>query len=216
MRRDILFEDLEDSGRALAESLRHYRDDASVVVLGIVRGGVPVAEEVAAALHAPLELALRKSLFIRGIDDAAGVVSVAGHEVRDDGVVAVDAPTSPEEWFIAESLRAFRSRVAECRGDAGPMDLEGRTVIVVDNSIRTTLTARTTMRAVSALRPARTVLAVALCAGSVASEAALLADEFVTLAEPPVFAHAGMFYRTLNVPDESAIRHRFETFRQAL
>lgn len=213
MQRRILFHDLRSGGRALAGALTSWRDE-DPLVLGIVRGGVPLASEVAASLGTGFDVIVRRSLFARSFEDTSGVVNVAGVEVLDEDVREPAQPSTGEEFFVSDSLATFRARVAECRGSSPPLDVTGRTVIVVDNGIRSSLTMGTSIKAVRRLAPARVVAATPLCAPNVADRIRDLADEFVCLEFPEPFAHVGMFYGTLDVPSEMEIRAALEASRR--
>jgi putative phosphoribosyl transferase len=213
--RKILFEDLRSGGIALAAALTGYANRDDVVVLGIVRGGVPLAIEVASALGAPLDLVVRRGLFQKSFEDCVGVVSVAGTEVIDPGILEVEEPKTGEEFFVQEALSQFRARILECRGAREPLSVEGRTVVLVDNGIRTSLTMGTSIQAVRRLNPARIVAAVAVCAPNVESRMRAMADEFVCLAFPEPFGHVGMFFNRLDVPSEAQIREGLEQFPPA-
>jgi putative phosphoribosyl transferase len=213
--RNILFDDLRSGGIALAGALTNFRNRHDVVVLGIVRGGVPVAVEVATALSAPLDVVVRRGLFQKSIEECTGVVSVAGVEVLDPEVQELAEPKTGEEFFVQEALSQFRTRVAECRGALVPRSVEGKTVLLVDNGIRSSLTMGTSIEAVRRLRPAAIVAAVPLCAPHVEARMRAMADEFVCLAFPEPFGHVGMFFNRLDVPSEAQIRTSLEQFPSA-
>ncbi len=209
-RRHTLFPDLPSSGRALAVALERFAGDPSVVVLGIVRGGVPLAVEVAAALHVPLDLIVRRSLFQQSFEDCVGVVNVAGVEVLDPRIIEPADPVTGEEFFVVQTLGQFRARVLECRGRLPALDLRERTVIVVDNGIRSSLTMGTSVEAVRKLTPARVIIAVAVTDPRMRERVGSMADEFVSLAFPEPFGHVGLFFDRLDVPSEGEIRESLD------
>ena len=194
-----VFVDRADAGRQLGERLRYLRDPdaaADLVVLGLPRGGVQVAAEVAAALDAPLDVILVRKLGVPSMPELAmgaigegGVRIVLPETVRRAGV-------TPEAFDDVERReRAELQRRAErFRGDRPRIPLTGRTAIVVDDGIATGSTARAACQVARAQGAARVVLAVPVAPADWVRALSDAADEFVSLITPPQLQAIGMWY----------------------
>jgi putative phosphoribosyl transferase len=205
--RNSRFADRRDAGRQLAERLASLAAEDPVVV-GLPRGGVPVAREVATALGAPLEiLAVRKLGAPHNPEYGIGAVAEDGTRVIDAEAVAVLGLSGGEvDSLIARETEELRRRVAAYRGDRSALDLEGRTVIVVDDGVATGVTDTAALRAIYRRRPGRTVLAVPVCAPDSAARLRNEADEVVCLTMPPLLYGVGQWYRDFSqVSDEEVV-----------
>ncbi|MFD5226307.1 phosphoribosyltransferase [Microbacterium sp. NPDC058342] len=188
------FEDRVDAGRQLARELtRRARDDS--VVLGLPRGGVPVAAEVARALSAPLDVLVVRKVGAPGHEEVAmGAVGEDGAVVRNPDVIA--AVGADEETLAAaeEHERAVVERRAGMLRAGRPAErLAGRAAIIVDDGIATGATVRTACRVARARGAARVVVAVPVAAPS-ALAGLDECDEVVCLCAPPGFVAVGMHY----------------------
>ena len=168
----MLFIDRADAGRHLAQRLRHLRGP-DVVVLGLPRGGVPVAFEVAEELRAPLDVIVVRKLGVPFQPECGfGAIGEDGARVIDDRVVRLTRLTGPEIATVEARERAqLDRRVSQLRGDRTPIRLAGRTVIVVDDGIATGSTARAACMVARARGASRVLLAVPV--GSVQAAASL-------------------------------------------
>ena len=192
------FTDPGAAGRELAEKIEARGSLAGAVVLAVARGGVPVAAEVAKRLRAPLDVVLVRRLLVpRGPEEPVCAVSVAGALVLDEELAARRAARDREpalESFLAEALREFKARVRACRGARTPLDLSGRTILLVDNGVRTGSTLRAVLRALRTRAPARVVAAFPVASVEGRASVAAVADEVVCLATPEPFGHVGVWY----------------------
>ncbi|MFF8828127.1 phosphoribosyltransferase [Streptomyces sp. NPDC015131] len=193
------FRDRGEAGRELAARFTEWRRQGRLddpVVLGLPRGGVPVAAEIAAALHAPLDV-----LVVRKIgapyNPEVGIGALAGDRppVFDERALAV-LGLAPERLAArVEAERAeLRRREELYRGGRPAPRLRGRTVVVVDDGLATGATARAALRAVRASGPARLLLAVPVCSGQALTALRGEADEIVYLYQPPYFEAVGQWY----------------------
>ncbi|HEX7245982.1 MAG TPA: phosphoribosyltransferase [Solirubrobacterales bacterium] len=194
--RSIRFRDRRDAGRRLAVELLAYRDEDPVVV-GLPRGGVPVAEEIAVVLDAPLEvLAVRKLGAPHNPEYGIGAIAEGGVRVFDSEALAVLGINGGVlDSIVSRESEELRRRVAAYRGERPLIDLRGRTAIVVDDGVATGVTDTAALRAVSRMRPRRLVLAVPVCAPDSAARLRAEADEVVCLSEPPLLYGVGQWYR---------------------
>ena len=166
------------------------------MVVALPRGGVPVAEEVARALGAPLELlAVRKLGAPHNPEYGIGAVAEGGTRVIDAEAVAVLGINGGAlDAIVARETAELNRRVALYRGDRAPIDLADRTVIVVDDGVATGVTDTAALRAIRRRRPRRLVLAVPVCASDSASRLRRETDEFICLLEPEMLYGVGQWY----------------------
>jgi putative phosphoribosyl transferase len=203
------FSDRVDAGRRLAKALARYCHD-NVVVLALPRGGVPVASPIARALHAPLTLALVRKIGVPGQPEVAmGAIADVGAPVlvRNDDVIAaagVDKRTF-DQVCAQETTELARRHEAYLAGRA-PVDLNGKTAIVVDDGVATGATTRAALRAVRAHAPERVVLAVPVAPLDALESLRSEADEIVCLYPREDFIAIGVFYEDFSqVSDEEVI-----------
>jgi putative phosphoribosyl transferase len=201
------FRDRADAGRALAARLDHLRGE-DIVVLGLPRGGVPVAAEVAAALEAPLDvIVVRKLGAPMQTELAMGAIGEGGILVRNEDVLAV-AGISDAELDAAErrERRTLDERAAALRGDGPPVPLAGKTVVVVDDGIATGSTARAACLVARARGAARVVLAVPVAPASSLKSFASVADEVVCVDAPVQFFAVGQWYEDFSQTSDREVR----------
>lgn len=190
-----MFTDRTDAGKRLAERLGRFAD-ADVVVLGLPRGGVPVAYEVAASLGAPLDLIVVRKLGVPFQPELAmGAIGEDGARVLNDEVVRL-AHVTPAEFAAAEKRERaeLERRARRFRAVRPRIDLEGRTALIVDDGIATGSTARAACHVARAHGAAKVVLAVPVAPGDVARRFEGDADELVVYATPEPFFGVGQFY----------------------
>jgi putative phosphoribosyl transferase len=202
------FADRRDAGRRLAERLAPLAGE-QVVVVALPRGGVPVAHEVAAALDAPLEiLAVRKLGAPHNPEYGIGAVAEDGTCVIDAEAAEVLGISNAEldAIVVRESAELVR-RVAAYRGDRPPLDLAGRTAVVVDDGVATGLTDTAALRAVRRKGPLRVVLAVPVSSPDALVRLRAEADEVVCLRAPRLLHGVSQYYRDFSqVSDKDVLR----------
>ena len=190
------FRDRTEAGRLLATELIRYADEPDVIVLGLPRGGVPVAYEVAMALHAPLDVFVVRKL---GTPDqpelAMGAIATGGVRVINVEVVQ-GCGISPEliDEVAQEEFRELNRRELAYRGTHAAPVVRGRTVLLIDDGVATGSTMRAAIRALNSQQPARLVVAVPTAAGSTWRELRTEVDEFVALRTPEPFRGVGEWY----------------------
>jgi putative phosphoribosyl transferase len=201
------FADRADAGRRLAERVGHLRGE-DVVVLGLPRGGVPVAFEVARSLSAPLDVIVVRKLGVPVQPELAmGAVGEGGVLVLNQDVVALAGVGRSELAEIEERERVELARRAQrFRRDRPRVSLTGRTALVVDDGIATGATARAACQVVRAQGAARVVLAVPACSPHAARSMQRVVDELIVLEAPTDFAAVGQAYADFGpVPDEAVV-----------
>jgi putative phosphoribosyl transferase len=193
-----MFEDRRDAGRRLARKLASY-GGSDCIVIGLPRGGVVVAEQVAAALGAPLDVVVVRKLRAPGDPElaiGALVAEAAPDMALDEGAIET-LGVSPDHVLeeITTQLAEARLREALFREGRRPVPLAGRTAIVVDDGIATGNTMTAALRAVRRTRPRRVVLAVPVAAADALARLQPLVDEVVCLRVARGFGAVGAFYR---------------------
>ena len=189
------FEDRVAAGRALADRLRHRAGDA-LVVLGLPRGGVPVAAEVATALDAPLDVILVRKLGVPGQPELAmGAIGEGGVRVITDEMAARAGAATEAIAAVEVRERAELARRADrFRAGRAPVSLTGRTALVVDDGVATGSTAMAACRVARAAGAATVVLAVPVAPPGWEERMGDAADEYVSVLTPAPFHAVGQFY----------------------
>jgi putative phosphoribosyl transferase len=189
------FVDRVEAGRRLAAPLRHLRDE-EVVVLGLPRGGVPVAFEVARVLGAPLDVIVVGKLGVPSQPELAmGAVGEGDVLVMNEPAIRRAHVSGAEFAEIDRRARAELDRRAHrFRGDRAPLSLSGRTAVLVDDGVATGATACAACRVARAQGAARIVLAVPVCSPDAATWLRREADQLVCLETPKWFFGVGQFY----------------------
>lgn len=203
---NLVFADRREAGRVLAGLLGDLRGRGDVVVLGLPRGGVPVAAEVAAALGAPLEVFVVRKLGAPGRPElAVGAIASGGVLVTNDEIISGLGVAPEQVRRTAErEERELRRRELAYRGDRPMLDLAGRTVVVVDDGLATGASMRAALRAVRRLGPGRVVVAVPTA--PVTADLSGEADELVRATTPEPFLAVGHSYRDFRQTTDEEVR----------
>jgi putative phosphoribosyl transferase len=190
-----VFGDRTEAGRRLAASLLHLQDEDPVVV-GLPRGGVAVAFEVAQRLREPLDVIVVRKLGVPGQPEfAMGALGEGDVVVLNEAVLrSCDVSVAAFERVKARELKELNRRVEKLRGGHGPVDLTGRTVVLVDDGIATGATARAACQVARAAGAGRVVLAAPVAAADAAESLGREADEVITLRIPHRFVAVGRWY----------------------
>ncbi len=203
-----MFTNRVEAGRALAKALERYRGQKGLIVLGLPRGGVPVANEVARALGAELDVVIVRKLGVPFQPELAmGAIASGGALYTNTDVVAMAGVTREQfERVRAVQEQELLRREKLYRGDRAPLQLKGRMVIVVDDGMATGATMHVALLALRALEPAKLVAAVPVAPLDSEQRLQGAADEFVCLSMPEGFYAVGQFYRQFGQTSDDEVR----------
>ncbi|MCC6313097.1 MAG: phosphoribosyltransferase [Thermomicrobiales bacterium] len=204
----IPFENRRAAGRVLAHMLTGYADHPGVIVLGLPRGGVPVAAEVAEALHAPLDILLVRKLGAPGHEELAmGAIASDGARILNHEVVR-DLRITPRQIAAVEAREEaeMARRAVSYRDDRPFPDLRGRIVLLVDDGLATGSTMRAAAEAVRQKRPAWVVAAAPVAAPQVRDMLTRIVDEVVIAVLPDPFYAVGLWYREFEPTSDEEVR----------
>ena len=202
---EVVFEDRADAGRRLASRLGAYTGRKDVIVLGIPRGGVPVALEVAAALGAPLDVFISRKLGVPAQPELAfGAIASGGVRILDEEIVeAVGISDLEIEQVTATARKELERRERTYRGGRPPLSVQGATVILVDDGIATGSSMRAAITALRQMKPERLVIAVPVAPFSTCNRLKSEVDELVCIDTPKYFVAISQFYEDFSqVTDE--------------
>ena len=190
------FHDRSDAGKVLAQRLRMYANRSDVIVLGLPRGGVPVAFEVARELNAPLDVFLVRKLGVPGYPELAmGALASGGVRVLNDAVVSqLNLPNRVIDAVAREQEAELRRREVAYRGHRALPEIQGKTVIVVDDGVATGSTMKAAVRAIRHQGAAEIIVAAPTVARSSCDELEREADEVVSVIVPEDFVAVGYWY----------------------
>src|SRR5215472_6034065 len=202
------FSNRTEAGRLLAEKLEKYANRNDVVVLGLPRGGVPVADEVAKRLHAPLDVFIVRKLGVPGFEElAAGAIASGGVRVLNEDVVraipyaseAIEAVTTKETAELQRREQIYRE------GRPAP-ELRDKIVILVDDGLATGASMRAAVKALRQRGAAKIVVAVPVGPPDTCRELQQEADETICLSTPEFFQAVGQYYEDFSQTSDQDVR----------
>jgi putative phosphoribosyl transferase len=203
----MLYRDRREAGRVLGERLAALAGQPDVVVLGLPRGGVPVAWEVARRLGAPLDVFVVRKLGFPGHEELAmGAIASGGVRVLNPEVVAYGVSRNDIERVTAAEKIELERRERLFRGGRPPIPVAGRTVILVDDGLATGSTMRAAVRALRQQDARRIVVAVPVAAQSTCAEMEEEADQVVCAATPESFRAVGLWYDDFTQTTDDEVR----------
>jgi len=204
----MVFLNRTDAGHKLAARLAVYANRSDVIVLGLPRGGVPVAFEVARALHAPLDVFLSRKLGVPGQEELAfGALASGGVRVLDQDIIREVGISDEDVERVTETVKKeLERRERVYRAGRPSLQLEGRVVLLVDDGIATGSSIRAGVNALKQMKPARLVIAVPVAPASTCHRLKAEVDELVCLHTPELFFAIGQFYEDFSqLTDEEVI-----------
>src|SRR2546426_1335185 len=185
-----------EAGKLLATKLTDYADRPDVLVLALPRGGVPVAYQVAKALHVPLDVFLVRKLGVPGHEELAmGAIATGGVCVLNEDVVQMlHIPNRVIEEVAAKEQQELERREHLYRDGRPPPDVRDCTVILIDDGLATGATMRAAIKALQQQHPARIVVAVPVAAPQTCEELSTQVDEIICAKTPELFYGVGYWY----------------------
>jgi predicted phosphoribosyltransferase len=202
------FRDRAHAGRFLAERLREYANRPDVLVLALPRGGVPVAYEVAKALHVPMDVFLVRKLGVPGHEELAmGAVASGGVRViNDDAVRSLGIPNAAIDRVAEKELAELSRREHAYRGSRPEPEIRGRTVILVDDGLATGSSMRAAAQALAMKEPAKIVVAVPIASADTCEALSREVDEVVCAVTPEPFYAVGLWYDDFDQTSDDDVR----------
>jgi predicted phosphoribosyltransferase len=217
MDRESRYRDRRHAGRILASRLERFASEPDLIVLALPRGGVPVGYEVAARLRAPLDVFVVRKLGVPGDEELAmGAVASGGVRVLNDAIVsALEVPQSAIAEVTAREMEELARRERMYRGDLPRLELQDRTVILVDDGLATGATMTAAILGVRQHGPHRVVVGVPIASPSTCEEMSELVDAMVCAATPERFASVGAWYANFEQTTDTEVRTLLDAAREA-
>jgi Predicted phosphoribosyltransferases len=192
----VIFKNRTDAGKQLAELMSEYDGAKDAIVLGLPRGGVVVAYEVAKKLHLPLDIICpRKIGAPYNQEFAIGAVTESGRGIfHEEIIAALGIPQNYIEEAVKEQSHVAQQRVKAFRQNMPPRDLKGKTVILVDDGLATGATMEAALHSVRGDGAKKIIVAVPVGPKDTIQRIKYLVDGFYCVATPPLFSAIGEFY----------------------
>lgn len=205
----MLFKDRRDAGKKLAIQLSKYKDDKNVIVLGLARGGMVTASEVAFTLNVPLNVVVVRKIGAPNNEELAlGAIAEHGEGIFNEhlvGMLGVSSDYLKRE--VERQKKILKERLNLYRGKSPAPDLNGKTVILVDDGIATGASMRVAIESVRDAKAKKIVLAVPVAAHDSLNKIAKEVDEVVCLSSPVFFEAVGAFYQEFDQTSDEEVIH---------
>ena len=211
------FRNRREAGERLAHELSRFADRSDLIVLALPRGGVPVGYEIAARLHAPLDVFVVRKLGVPGREEfAMGAVAPGGVRVLDEDTVRLTR-VSPEdiERITALERAELERRERRYRGNRPFPNVAGKTVILVDDGLATGATMRAAVEALRKLSPSEIVVAVPVAAAETCDTFRDIVDEIVCAETPEPFGAVGFWYEDFSQTSDEEVHDLLERAQHA-
>jgi putative phosphoribosyl transferase len=208
----VYFRNRTEAGQILARSLQKYKNRPDVLVLGLPRGGVPVAYEVARELNAPLDVFIVRKLGVPAHEELGmGAIATRGVRILHEGIVrelgipqeVIDVVTQREQQELERRERLYR-------GNRPAPAIEGRTVIIVDDGLATGSSMKAAVQALRQQNPARLIVAVPTAPVETCEQLKQIADEVVCALTPEPFIAVGGSYGDFSQTTDEEVRDLIE------
>jgi predicted phosphoribosyltransferase len=213
----MIFQNRAEAGKQLASRLGKYANRGDVIVLGVPRGGVPIASEVATALNLPLDIFVLRKLGVPGHEEFAfGAIGSGGVRVLDRQVIESVGLSNMVIDLVTRAERAELARREQIyRGGRPPLDVRGKTVILVDDGIATGASLTAGVHAIRQMKPAAIVIAAPVAPRSAVHRLRHQVDDVVCVETPERFYGVGQFYHDFSqVSDEEVNALLDSAYRQ--
>jgi putative phosphoribosyl transferase len=212
----LMFKDRVDAGRLLAMQLKEYANQPDLLVLGLPRGGAPVAFEVARALKAPLDVFLVRKLGTPGHEELAmGAIASGGVHILNDMVVkGLNIDNEAINQVTERELKELQRRERQYRGGNPGPELHNRTVILIDDGLATGTTMRAAAIALRQQQPVRIIVAVPVAAPETCDEFRDLVDEVVCTVTPRELYAVGLWYEDFSQTSDDEVVELLERSRK--
>ncbi|WP_245777388.1 phosphoribosyltransferase [Marinobacter pelagius] len=209
---ELPIKDRITAGRALAKAMANYRDRQDLLVLALPRGGVPVAYELAEALHAPLDLMLVRKLGSPGQQELAmGAIASGGVRVLNEELVSyLHVSEETLEKVAVREQKELERRERAYRGDRPWPEILGKCVILVDDGVATGATMRVAIKALRKQNPKEVVVAVPVAPPDTIEVLRREADDVVCLAMPEPFTAIGLWYVNFSQVSDEEVTEQLE------
>jgi len=213
-----LFKDRRDAGRKLAQRLIAYTGRTDVIVLALPRGGVPVAYEVALALHTPLDIYIVRKLGLPGHEELAiGAIATGGVRVLNHDIVQyLNIPNELIEAVAKREFQELERREHEYRGNRSPLDVKDRTVILIDDGLATGASMRAAVAGLRTLKPAQIVIAVPTAALETCEALETEVDQMICATTPEPFYGVSRWYEDFSQTTDEQVRMLLEEANRLL
>jgi predicted phosphoribosyltransferase len=209
------FKDRREGGEKLAKELSDYADRDDVIILGLPRGGVPVAYEVAKELNAPLDVFLVRKIGVPGQEELAmGAIASGGGRVLNDDILRSLNISDDDIRRVEEKEREeLERREREFRGDRGELDVRNKTVILVDDGLATGASMRAAVTAVKDLGPNEIVVAVPSAARDSVESLKKEADRVIAVTTPEPYIAVGAWYENFGQTGDDEVKEILSSAR---
>lgn len=208
----MFFSDRRDAGRQLAERLAHYAGRDDLLVMGLPRGGVPVAYEVATALDAPLDVFIVRKLGVPGHEELAMGAIASGRVVvlNEDVIQGLEISREVIDEVAAREREEMLRREQAYRDNRPAPELRGHCVILIDDGLATGASMFSAVQSAKQQDPSRIVVAVPVAAVQTAERLDAEVDEFVAVRTPTPFYGVGQWYDDFSQTSDEEVRHLLE------
>lgn len=207
-----LFRDRRDAGRKLAQKLTAYAGRTDIIVLALPRGGVPVAYEVALALHAPMDIFIVRKLGLPGHEElAVGAIASGSARVLNEEIIGyLNISEAVIDAISQRELQELERRERAYRGDRPPLHVEGRTIILIDDGLATGASMRAAIAGLRAQNPAHIVVAVPTAAPETCEALEPEVDQMICATTPEPFYGVSRWYEDFSQTTDEEVKMLLE------
>ncbi len=189
------FKNRQDAGRALAKKLKRYQNTPQLLILGLPRGGVPIAYEVAKALHAPLDVLIVRKIGAPGQKEfAIGAISKHASYFNQATIASLGLTPNEMKLIVREEQLELHRRETLYRNNQPPLEIKHKTILLIDDGIATGATVMAAIHTLQKQSPKAIVLAIPVASKSTCNKVAPMVKELICLNQPEHFTAVGAWY----------------------